>query len=416
MFAGWGEGIVNTMFAHVTGLRYWNSEHTERTCEDAWGTHVSAGLFVVADGAGTAVFANIWATLLAQHFLALPLMGNDPFEVEWWIRRAQEQFKQQTAVPLAQDWSTLQKLRQGSYTTLATLRCVAVDAAAAQTELLAVGDSCILIGRLAEKSVESFPLKNEAEFNHPPICLPSSEQVFQRYFHRCQRKQTRVAAGETVILATDAVARWIISCGGGRFANRWSAFEMVMQQSASSWAAFIEECRVRQEMQDDDCTALIITFGETSKEGDRLGTTTGYAEAIIQQRERDLAEALARQDAQMAAIYFGDGQALRAAGVRLPSAEVQRVRRVSDALRVVLSALREAIDSNSADAFARVRHFWEHHAALLEHEPCARSLVQTLRQKGLIPSDETLPLDAHQKGSGKAAKPEQPAEDHIQPS
>jgi len=54
------------MFAQVTRLQYWKSEHDEQTCEDAYGESVTDGLFAVADGAGTTLFSNIWAKILGS--------------------------------------------------------------------------------------------------------------------------------------------------------------------------------------------------------------------------------------------------------------------------------------------------------------------------------------------------------------
>src|SRR5579859_411692 len=97
------------MLAHLTRLRYWKSEHNEETCEDAYGENASQGLFAVADGAGTTLFSDVWAALLVQHFLQIPLLSNDPFEVEWWVRLVQEQFKQELPIAKNMPWNALQK-------------------------------------------------------------------------------------------------------------------------------------------------------------------------------------------------------------------------------------------------------------------------------------------------------------------
>lgn len=373
------------MFARITSLRYWNSEHTEQTCEDVWGAHTPAGLFAVADGAGTTALAGAWATLLVQQFLRLPLLSIDPFEVEWWLRRVQDQFTQQVDDAAVSDWSLLQKLHQGSQATLATLRFVQ-SARSARAEALVFGDSCVLVGKPAEGMVEAFPLQTPADFDRPPICLPSSRQVFDRHFHLGQRKQLALVAGEVVLLATDAVARWVISRGNGRFQSVWAAFASLAGQTQASWAAFIDECRAREEMADDDCTALVLALEAEGSAGDEVGTTSGYAPEDIAPRKQAFADALARQDAEALAILLGDGAALGTAGVSLPEREVARIRSVADALAAVLFALREAVRSNMPEAFSTTRRVWEQHAVLLASEPCARFLLQTLREKGVIPS------------------------------
>src|SRR5436309_14935051 len=109
------------MLAQVTMLRHWKSEHNEETCEDACGENTALGLFAVADGAGTTLFSDAWASFLVQHFLHIPLMSNDPFEVEWWVRLAWKQFKSEFHTAINMPWNVQQKAQsQGSYTTLAT--------------------------------------------------------------------------------------------------------------------------------------------------------------------------------------------------------------------------------------------------------------------------------------------------------
>src|SRR5450432_865783 len=106
------------MFAQVTRLQYWKSEHNEATCEDAYADDVARGLFTVADGAGTTLFSNIWARILVKHFLHVPLINNDPFEVEWWIRQAQELYKLEVPTHDKLDWNAWQKAQnQGSHST-----------------------------------------------------------------------------------------------------------------------------------------------------------------------------------------------------------------------------------------------------------------------------------------------------------
>src|SRR5579872_2335622 len=97
------------MFAQITRLRYWKSEHDEQTCEDAYGEDALHGLFAIADGVGTTLFSNIWSSILVERFLAAPLMSNDAFEVEWWVRQAQKQYQQDAPQAGKLDWNALQK-------------------------------------------------------------------------------------------------------------------------------------------------------------------------------------------------------------------------------------------------------------------------------------------------------------------
>ena len=132
------------MLTKVKALQYWKSEHQDlQGCQDAWNYDVQRGLFAVADGAGTTLFPAIWARILAEHFAQIPLLGDDPFEVEWWVRLAQERYKAEIpAMEQLLDWSVRQKAQsQGSDSTLATLRFSAIELDQARAELLVFGGS-----------------------------------------------------------------------------------------------------------------------------------------------------------------------------------------------------------------------------------------------------------------------------------
>ncbi len=372
------------MLAQVTKLRYWKSEHDEQTCEDAYGEDTANGLFAVADGAGTTLFSNIWARVLIEHFLSTPLMSNNPFEIEWWVRLAQEQFKQEAPGLENMAWNALQKAQnQGSHATLATLRVTNVETARAQAELLVFGDSCVIISKSRTEQVWSFPLGKPSDFDRAPICVPSKLSMFNRYFHRCLAAQVDLEPGDSVILATDAVAKWIISAGGGCYQDQRSAFQAVVAQTPDSWPIFITECRTRKEMVDDDSMALIITLtDDTLKDGLSPGATTEHSKSVREQRKQNFAQALDAQNKELVAIYFGDGVDLDLEQVQLSDMQIQQARAVADALREVLAVLRQEL--NAPDVVDKMTIVWQKHAELLNDEPCAENLRRTLTRLGVL--------------------------------
>lgn len=384
------------MFAQVTGLQYWKSEHDEQTCEDAYGESASHGLFAVADGAGTTLFSNIWAKILVQHFLTTPLMNHDPFEVEWWVRQVQEQYKPMVPELGNMEWNALQKMQnQGSHSTLATVRLSRIEPTSVHAQLLVFGDSCVLIGKARTGHVQSFPLDNPSDFEQAPICIPSKRSIFNRYFHQCQIKQVELEAGDVVMLATDAVAKWIVSAGSSRYTQPMKAFQDVVAQTPDTWAAFIMECRARQEMIDDDSTAMIIALTSDALVGAiELAATTEHDTAIRESRAKDFARAVEARNKELMAIYFGDGIDLGLEGVTLPREQVKQAREVADALRAVLQVLRQEL--NSPHVAAKLEPVWQHYAPLLLEEPCAETVRQTLTRLGVLVAPKAPPLPTPQ--------------------
>jgi Protein phosphatase 2C len=379
------------MLAQVTMLRYWKSEHDEESCEDAIGENTAQGLFVVADGAGTTLFSDAWAGFIVQHFLRVPLMSNDPFEVEWWIRQAQEQFKNEFAGVANMPWNAQQKAQsQGSYTTLATLRVTVGDATHAQADLLIFGDSCVFVSRPESESILSFPLTQVDEFDQAPVCIPSKPGVFNRYFHQCHVTSLDLAPCDAVVIATDAVSKWIISAGDGHYRDQRMAFQEVTQQTSASWANFIQECRAKEEMIDDDTTALIIALHpDTCSEGFPPGTTTEHSQAVRENRKQEFIQALNTNNKEQVAISFGDGRDLLAEGIEVPPYDILLARKVADAQREVLAMLRQEV--NNPNVVAIMTPVWQKHAHLLYQEPCAENIRKTLTRLG-ISIEPTIPV------------------------
>ena len=372
------------MFAQLTRLQYWKSEHTAQTCEDAYGAKLSEGMLVVADGVGTTLFSNLWARHLVDHFLAIPLLSDDPFEVEWWLRLAQEHYSQRLPAMEGMPWNVLQKVQsEGSFSTLAALCVTHSSEFVASAQLLALGDSCIFVKKANSERLSSFPLTMDSDFNQSPLCLPSKLNAFNRYFQRPKLTRVELVEGDVVVVASDAVARWLINAGNGTYASREAAFELLLEQTPASWERFVWQGRERSELNDDDCTALIMRLHSHSDfpDSEPLGYSYEHSEAIRAQRVQDFSQAVEMQNKELTALYYGDGQDLELEGVIFSTEQQQLVRQVADALREVLQVLRREI--NQPQAAAKLEPLWRRYAFLLAMEPCAASLRKTLERLGV---------------------------------
>ncbi|GHO85639.1 hypothetical protein [Dictyobacter formicarum] len=386
------------MYAHVTRLQCWKSEHNDQTCEDAYGINLAEGLLVVADGVGTTLFSNIWARHLVDHFLATPLLSEDPFEVEWWLRVAQEQFQQSLPPLEGMPWNVKQKVQsEGSFSTLATLRMLTAvgtgETSYVQAKMLAFGDSCIFIHKAAAPTVLSFPLAQATDFNQPPISLPSKLSAFHRYFQRGMTHCINLHAGDRVLLTTDAVARWIIEAENRVGESALSAFHAIAEQTPESWPGFVGACRMAGSMVDDDSTAILLSLNAHPIDGSEtmLGTTMAHRPEVRASRRDAFLQAVQEQNKELAAITFGDGQDLEQEGVFFPHEQKQQARQVADALREMLTVLRREI--NGPQAAQMILPTWRKYEPLLLEEPCAAAVRKTLTRLGIVleaPVDPTM--------------------------
>ena len=368
------------MLASHTQLRCWKSEHTEQTCQDFCSSEIAKGLFAISDGVGTAALSDLWAKVLVQHFLSVPLLSNHPFEIEWWLEQAQQLFRQQQP---DLEWGARQQIEsQGSYATLATLRFEYVQDETAKALLLIFGDSCIFIARTQShqiKEVNAFPPFEATDFDRAPICLPSKSDVFNR---ACQSYPVELQTGDTVVLATDAVSRWIISAP-----DRVVALQTIIDQTPTSWSDFINEHRINGEMIDDDCTALIIrlaphiassdkprntTYEHSEEEYWKLGFTSGHPKEERQKRLKVFNDVYYKRDSERIAIIYGDGTDLQQEGIIVLPDEIDYARSVANALREMVSLLRREI--GKPNRLTSLGEAWQSRAHLLREERCAADL------------------------------------------
>jgi len=372
------------MFGHVTTLQDWKSEHTAQSCEDAAGCVPQDGLFAVADGVGTALFSGIWSRCLVETFLDFPLLSDDPFETEWWLREAQQRYLRLLPSTAHMPWNVQQKaLTESSYSTLASVRFQSLTPRLEDATVLAFGDSCIFVRQPSSSRIATFPPLQPADFAQPPLCLPSKLSAFQRYFHRARVQQAILQVGSTLILATDAVAHWLIASGPANSPARLQAFETLAAQTPATWEAFVRTQRQAQTISDDDCTALILTLHATS-DNDALvplGTTSIHRPEVRARRAEAFVQAVEAQQKELAAILFGDGCDLAAEGLALAEGQLQQARQIANALSEVLQVLRREIGSPTAKE--RILPIWRANASLLANESCAAPLHETLQRLGI---------------------------------
>lgn len=382
------------MYAAVTTLQYWKSEHGQAGCEDAAAFDLGRGLFAVADGVSTAAFSREWARFLVRRFYDVPLLGADPFEVEWWLRLARDLYRAPDAAALPPG-VLREKAEEGSASTLVTLRVSDVGDTFARAELVAIGDSCVFLCRPAREDrhadpLTAFPIADGSMFDDRPVCLHS------RYPDptdaACHGMPVTIHPGDVAILATDAVARWILD---GRLQRRLAPFAAVQHIASclpGTFEGFIKSCRTRREMVDDDCTALVLRFSAGLPEAGAptggvmrgmLGATTGLPDGVRQDRQRRLDQAIEQQDSVEAARLIGD---IRRSGMSTSgwAANPDKVRQLAADVRRAMKEVVDALDAAPASPSA-AGAVWQRHASLLDREPAAAKLRANLVRDGALP-------------------------------
>lgn len=353
--------------------------------QDAVSADSGLGLFAIADGAGTTVFADVWAGILARTFTSAPLLSAHPMEVKWWLEGPQREFERSVAASGRHTWNVANKLKlEGSQAAFLGARVREAGEDVARVRLVGFGDCCAF--HLREGRLASVPSRSRAELDRSPICLPSKARLFAHTFHRGVEAELDLKAGDTLYLATDAVARWVFDAV---LRDDGAQTDAIPELDAPSWLAWVDARRSREEMADDDSTLLVIAcFGADPGGGTELGSTKTLPAALIEDRRQQYEAARAEGRLTDMARLWGDGDALKGPGVSPPPNldDCQAAADAADQIRLVLR--RNPKDPDRDELAVR----WHQHALLLSADPGERKLVARLAALGVV-SDAISPVD-----------------------
>jgi hypothetical protein len=280
----------------------------------------------------------------------------------------------------------------------------------AECTAVAIGDSCVLHycnGAL----LTSFPRKTPEEFDAFPVCLPS-QGYRAAWWQNVGRRELQIRTGDVVILATDAVSKWLLA---GSDDLRQDRFDMLREMSDAHWPGFLDALRSVRKIQDDDSTAVIITVTEVTGDFPKAyETQTEVREA----RQLKLKEAYERRDfLEMAAIFgSGEWQKSKLTFEGTPILEHPRIREARSILegrRVLLEALGRFTTTRSKD-IGELQRLWNIHRDALAHSELVAGMRRTLERLGVRLGHPVAEQDEAVPGACRVVK--EAEEPKIQPT
>ena len=210
----------------------------------------------VADGASDSAFAREWADVLTDAFVSRPpdIPALAEHALHEWLSSAQAEWHGR--VPWDRiPWHGEAKARLGAF---ATLLGLTVGVAPSNPRKLvwhavAVGDSCLFLVRDGQLSL-SFPLDDAGQFDNSPSLVCSNPDNTGDLWDNVRRTSGECATGDTFILASDALACWLLA----RHAEGEKPWETLLALDRSGWTAWVQEQRSAGLLHNDDTTLLII--------------------------------------------------------------------------------------------------------------------------------------------------------------
>ncbi len=211
---------------------------------------------VVSDGASESAFAREWADVLADAFVALPpdMCGLTKRSLGDWLTSAQERWR--IGIPWDRiPWHGEAKARTGAFATLLGLTVMATAGTSRRISwrAVAVGDSCLFVVR-GDRLWLSFPFDDATQFDNNPTLVCSNPDNVGKLWENVHQSDGECVAGDSFILASDALACWLLE----RNAEGEKPWKMLFELDASNWTAWVEEQRRAGSMRNDDTTLVIM--------------------------------------------------------------------------------------------------------------------------------------------------------------
>lgn len=240
--------------------------------EDACAVSPDETLFALCDGVGASYFSRPWATLLAQQWVTRPLEAYDAEALETWLyepRMRWQHWVLDTWLPIINQRN--QNLGHKTFSRQETEEFVKMGAAAtflgvmldknnATWHAAALGDTCLFcFSHQASHSwnVRCFPLQKAADFTDQPPSIPSTTRAnISLLASRMQHQSGTYQPGDVLLLATDALAMWLFK----QLEQETLPLEQILQLSQEEFAHFVNQQRLKKQMNDDDTTLLIVSL------------------------------------------------------------------------------------------------------------------------------------------------------------
>ena len=216
---------------------------------------VDTAKIALSDGASESAFARPWAQILAQGFVERPLdpSGLNESALQSWLEERARQWDK--VVPWDRiPWHGEAKTRAGALATLLGLTIEPDGSSGMSWQATAVGDCCLFLVR-QDAMLLSFPLEDAAQFNNTPALICSNPGNNRRLPEAVRRTQGECAPGDLFILASDALACWILeSHAAGE--KPWE--QLAALDSPEGWDDWVQTQRQERSLKNDDTTVVII--------------------------------------------------------------------------------------------------------------------------------------------------------------
>ena len=242
---------------------------TPEDCQDALDWNDEKGCYAVADGATLSFFPREWATLLVEHFCKNPDLSL--MKKSWrawiapigekWYEQIEEKVNEQSPWYVKNPYNTKEPA-------VSTFIGIKFNKDCGEWEAMIVGDSCLFhqSDTQSDTGFKSYLIEDSADFTNYP-------EVFASYakdnHSEPKFRHGKANPGDTFILATDALAKWILEHKeAGELDAVLDSLKAV--ESEEHFHQFVHKARHSKTIRlvNDDVTLMLISVEEVQKSGE----------------------------------------------------------------------------------------------------------------------------------------------------
>jgi serine/threonine protein phosphatase PrpC len=252
-------GVVALATSRCAGFSIAKEGDTPEQNEDAFAFDAERGCFAVADGVSSSHFARQWARLLVEEFVRADDLPGEFRSLQPWIAERAATWDagiDWAAVKARVTWAYDEVKGTGAAATLLGLRLEPLAGATtplARWHALAIGD-CGLFHIRGKDLIGAFPLQRPDDFDNTPSMV-SSRKDLNEQFALLQRSEGTCRAGDAFLLATDALAHWLLAW---RARGQAPWLELLGLQGEREFAELVARLRRERLMRNDDTTLVVI--------------------------------------------------------------------------------------------------------------------------------------------------------------
>jgi serine/threonine protein phosphatase PrpC len=208
--------------------------------------------FAISDGATDASFSKEWSELLVS---AYKDKSFDKIHLPETIKTISKTWQSSVDI-IKLPWYAQQKAENGAF---ATFLGLTINREENVFDIVAIGD-CTLFQIRNGDLVFSFPVTSVEDFNNTPNLIASNEKYQTDFENKVVYHNGNIRPNDIIILATDALAVWILKQKHRNKKIRKNLIEQFEKHDEKTFEEWLNKKRATNRIKNDDVTLLMIKF------------------------------------------------------------------------------------------------------------------------------------------------------------